>query len=146
MRMTSPTASGVTTGSTGAGTKDCIDGLFFGLAPDRVVRVESGAHGKELIGANQTKKDPAGIILLDLGQPVAALTYLFVKDDEIFKISSVVDSACQPAEYVNAARGGDRNVLLNNDWLELTTAAGVYSLRFNYYGGSVTLDTSKVQE
>ena len=142
----SPTLSGAANSSSLGDLDKCIEGVFSGIPADRVVKVESGASKKELLGTHQTKNDPAGIILLELGQPVAALTYIIVQDDELFKIGSVVDGACQPAEYVNAARGGDRNVLQNFDWLEVTSTAGVYSLRFSYYGGVVTLDTSKLPE
>ena len=142
----SPTRSGAANSIAPDDLEACFKDIFSGIAADRVVRVESGKSGKELLGAQQTKKDPAGIILLELGQPVLALTYIFVEDDELFKIGSVVDGVCQPVEYVNAARGGDRNVLQNNDWLEVTSPAGVYTLRFGYYGGVVSLDTSKFQE
>jgi hypothetical protein len=125
---------------------ECLKDLLSGIPADRVIQVESGARSKELLGVQQTKSDPAGIVLLDLGQPIAALTYVFVEDDLLFKIGSVVDGACQPAEYVNAARGGDPNVLQNNDWMDMTYGSGVYTLRFNYYTGVVTLDTSKLQQ
>jgi hypothetical protein len=128
------------------GAEACLNNFFSTVETGRVVRVESGKSGKELLGAQQTKKKPAGILLVDLGQPILALTYSFVEEDELFKIGAVVDGACQPLDYANASRGGPRDVLENWDTLEVKREGTIYALRFGYYGGEVSLDTSEFQE
>jgi len=124
----------------------CLEGFFTSIAAERVVKVESGKSGKELLGSHQTKQEPAGILLVDLGQPILALTYSIVEDDELFKIGAVVDGACQSLNFANGSRGGPRNVLENWDTLEVKRAGSIYTLRFSYYGGVVSLDTSQFQE
>jgi hypothetical protein len=125
----------------GEGEK-CFEDIFSGISADRVKRIEVGG-GDELLSTRQTKKDPAGIILTDLGQPVVALTFIFFEDNALFRIVSVVDASCQPVEYKNASRGGQRDALQNWDYLEVTTGTGVYSLRFSYSSGTVEVITSK---
>ncbi len=61
----------------------CLEGFFTNIAAERVVKVESGKRDKELLGSHQTKKEPAGILLVDLGQPLLALTYSIVEEDEL---------------------------------------------------------------
>ena len=108
--------------------------------------MESGTANRNLLTAQQSRStDPAGIVLLELGQPVVALSYYFFEDDELFKIGSLVDGACQPVEYANGTRGDDKNVLQNWDTLEVTSGTDVYALRFSYYVGVVDLGTSKFQ-
>jgi hypothetical protein len=127
------------------GLEECLNALFSGIAPDRIVLVESGTADKDLLSPQQTKKEPAGIVLLELGQPVVAFSYYFFEDDELFKIGSLVDGSCKTVEYANGTRGGDRNVLQNWDTLEVTSGPDVYALKFGYSGGVVDLWTSKFQ-
>lgn len=141
----SPAISGAAGALAAEGLEECLNALFSGIASDRIVMVESGTADKDLLSPQQTKKDPAGIVLLELGQPVVALSYFFFEDDELFKIGSLVDGACQPVDYANGSRGGDRNVLQNWDTLEVTSGTNVYALRFGYSGGVVDLGTSKFQ-
>lgn len=126
--------------------ENCFAEIFSGIATDRIEQVEIGKVSEEVIGAHQTKKDPAGIIVTELGQPAAALTFLLIEDDALFKIGSVVDASCQPLEFTNASRGGARDALQNYDTLEVITGSGKYSLRFSYGEGSVSLDTFKIEQ
>jgi hypothetical protein len=123
----------------------CEKELFADIAPDRIVKVENGKSSKELLGTHQTKQEPAGIVLLDLGEPILVLTYFFIEDDELFKIGSLVDGACQPLEYANGSRGGSRDVLQNWDTLEVSSGSNIYALRFGYNAGIVSLDSSEFQ-
>jgi hypothetical protein len=144
-----PASSSVQSGASDSpdleGMAGCLDGFFSGIAADRIVQVESGTASKVLLSAQQSKKEPSGLVLLELGQPVVALSYFFFEEDALFKIGSLVDGACQPVEYTNGSRGGDKNVLQNWDTLEVTSGEYVYAMRFDYSGGVVGLGTSKFQ-
>jgi hypothetical protein len=138
-----PTLSGgVASPVLGEGEK-CFEDIFSGISADRIKRIEIGGGEDELLNSRQSKDDPAGIIITDLGQPVLALTFIFFEDNTLFKIVSVVDAACQPVDYINASRGGQRDALQNRDILEVTTGTGVYYLRFGYSSGAVSVSTSK---
>lgn len=143
--VASPASSGAAGAPAVEGLDECLNALFSGIAPDRIVQVESGTADRDLLSAQQMQKDPAGIVLLELGQPVVALSYYFFEDDALFKIGSLVDGSCKPVEYANGSRGGDKNVLQNWDTLEVTIGPNVYTLRFSYYAGVVALGTSKFQ-
>jgi hypothetical protein len=141
----SPPSSIAANSSATEGGEDCMTTIFSDITSERVVRVESGSS-KELLGIQQTKEEPAGIILLELGKPIIVLTYNFVEDGEVFKIGAVVDGACQPMEFDNTSRGGPKEVLQNWDTLEVKSGATNYTLRFGYYGGMVSLVTSYYAE
>lgn len=127
------------------GGEGCLEEIFSGISADRVERFEVGVQDKRF-STNQAKNDPAGIVLVELGRPVVALTFIIFEEDNLFKVGSVVDAACQPVEYANSSRGGARDVLQNWDSLEVTTGTGVYSMRFGYFDGMVELDTRNIQE
>ncbi len=141
-----PTLSGqaLTSGEGEAGK--CFEEIFSGIPGERVESVEIGKAGKELLGTHQAKNELAGLVVNELGRPVVAITYLFFEDDALFKIGSVVNAACQPLDHANGSRGGPRDVLENWDTLEVTTASGIYYLRFGYSAATVELDTSKSQQ
>jgi hypothetical protein len=103
--------------------------LFAGIPASRLATVEIGKADKELLGTQQSKDEPAGIIVEELGQLAVALTYLFFEDDQLFKIVAVVDPSCQPLDFANASRGGARDVLENWDTLQVSTPTGAFFLR-----------------
>jgi hypothetical protein len=126
--------------------ESCFEEIFSAIPADRVEKVEIGKVDKELLAPHQNKKDRAGFMVLELGEPVLAITYIYFEEDSLFKIGSVVDAACQPLAFANASRGGAREVLENWDSLAVTVEKEVYNLRFGYSGGIVSLDTRKFQE
>jgi hypothetical protein len=73
--------------------ESCFEEIFSAIPSDRVERVEIGKVDKELLSPHQNKKDPAGFMVLELGQPVVAITYIYFEEDSLFKIGSVVDAA-----------------------------------------------------
>ena len=123
-----------------AAMEGCLADFFSGIPAERIASLEVGAS-KDLTTAPE---QISGIILEELGQPVAALGFMLFEEDEIFKVITAVDGACQPAAFENPARSAN-DVLQNWDTLELTTAGGVYSLRFGYYAGEASVQTGKIE-
>ncbi len=124
----------------GAADESCLTEFFAGIPENLIASMEVGA-GKNL---PFEPEQPAGMVLEEFGQPVVALSYMFFEDDHIFKINAAVDNSCQPVAFANASRGGAPEVLQNWDTLELTTAGGVYALRFGYDTGEASVVTSKI--
>lgn len=127
-------------GGAGGVEEGCLAEFFTAIPADLITSLEVGA-GKSL---HYAPEQPAGMVLEEFGQPVAALSYMVFEDDQIFKIIAAVDAACQPAAFANASRGGAPEVLINWDTLEVTTPGGVYALRFGYGSGEANVVTSKI--
>ncbi len=116
----------------------CFQQYFQGMARDRISSLESGTDGLQLIGADQTKDDPMGILFTDNTQPIGGIRLRFISNGQLFKVDSVVDSNCHPIQaYVNITRGGDKNVLQNFDSLQMRLGNADYELRLEY-DGSIT--------
>lgn len=123
----------------------CLAELFSGIPASNIQRVESGVEDKRF-SAQRINNSPAGIVLLELGQPVLALTYLVIEEDKLFKLGAVVDASCRSVEFANASRGGAKDVILFWDSLQVTTGSGMYTLRLGYVDGMVELDAHKLPE
>jgi hypothetical protein len=129
-------AASVPSGSGGNGS--CLAQQFADIAPDRQMSMEAGATSQDyfFIGEDLAKNDfigPIGVRLTQNGQPIAGLSFLFFVQSQMFKITSFVDSNCQPVtDYSNASRGGDHNSLQESDTLKIQLAEGLFSMRFTY--------------
>jgi hypothetical protein len=118
----------------------CFQQYFQGIAQDRISSLESGTQAFQLIGADQTKDEPVGIIFTQNNQPVGGIRFLFLSNGQLFKVDTVVDANCQKTEdYSNETRGGDKNVLQNFDSLQMRLGNTTYELRLNY-DGSISAD------
>ena len=96
---------------------------------------------------NKDFHGPIGIRLTQNGKMIAALSFLFFSDSQLFKITSMVDSKCQAVvDYSNWSRGGDRNALQDSDTLEIVLAEGSFSMRFTFYGpGRLRFSLQQIQ-
>ena len=69
------------------------------------------------------------------------MKFLFISNNQIFKIEKVVDSTCQKIEeYSNIDRGGDKNVYQNFDSVQMQFGDYKYVLRFEYASGTIDTD------
>ncbi len=116
----------------------CFDQYFRGIAPDRVATLEEGVQGLQVIGPDQTKNGPIGILFTQNNQPIGGITFQFFLDGQLFKVATVVDAACQTIEdYSNATRTSDKNSYQNYDTIQLRLANQTYQLWFEYNGSIV---------
>lgn len=119
----------------------CLADFFTGIPAERIASLEVGAS-KALTTAPEQL---SGIILEELGQPVAGVGFMLFEEDQLFKIIAAVDGACEPVGIQNSSRGGAGDTLQNWDTLEVTTLNGVYTFRFGYYAGEASVQTGKIQ-
>jgi hypothetical protein len=108
----------------------CFAAYFDGLADARVTILEPGTNNFLLVGIDLSRAEPIGYLFTLNGQPFGAMRFNFIQANRFFRIESIVDADCQPIEdYVNAGRGGNRNVLQIWDTLQLTLGTQGYDLR-----------------
>ena len=119
--------------------EDCLIQFFADIDPAKQVSIEVGAYDQDFyISSDElASKDfvgPFGIKLTQNGKMIAALSFLFFPDSQLSKITSIVDSNCQPiSDYSNASRGGDPNSIQNNN-LQIQLAEGSFVLGFQFSG------------
>lgn len=122
------------------GEADCLQQYFANIDPTRQIGIEVGVTAQDFYfssqnSSNQNSIGPFGIRLTQNGTMIGALSFLFFTDSRLFKITSVVDSSCQPVnEYSNATRGGDPNAIQNTDALKIQFTEGSFSLHFQFRG------------
>jgi hypothetical protein len=135
-------ASVVSVPSPAGGDADCLTQHFADIDSARQMSIEAGATNQDYTILSQDLSGnniigPIGIRLTQNGKMIAALSFLFISDNRLFKITSLVDSNCQAvAEYSNVDRGGDRNTIQDSDTLKIVLAEGSFSLRFIFYGAN----------
>lgn len=125
--------------------KDCFNEYFRGIPEDRVMTLEGGAEGVQLIGPHQSKDEVIAIKFTENNQPIGAIKFSFYSNNDMFKVETVVDSKCQPIEeYLNADRDGDKHVLQNWDTLEIRFGDHTYALRLGYSAGIISTNFIRI--
>jgi hypothetical protein len=126
--------------SLSGGDADCLAQHFADIDPSRQISIEAGATNQDyyILSEDLSKKDfigPIGIRLTQNAKMIAGLSFVFFNDGRMFKLTSVVDSNCQPVSgYSNVDRGGDPNSLQDSDTLRIQLAQGSFSLQFIFWG------------
>ncbi len=117
-----------------AGLPECFEGYFGGVTSARVTTLEPGTNDFDLTGVDLKVAEPIGFMFTLNDQPIGAMRFRFVKANQFFRIESVVDSRCEKIEgYLNASRGGDKNVLQQWDTLQLTLDNQAYALQMGVW-------------
>ena len=119
-------------------TAECTPAWFANPAPSRFKVIESGTSDAEVLSADQPKDDPVVIVVTEDGKPVGAVAFRLFVSNDLFKITQVVNAACERVEtFRNESRGGDRYVLQNDDTMELTFGSLKYTISLGYHSGSI---------
>lgn len=122
------------------GDEGCLAQFFADIDPAKQVSIEVGAYAQDFyLSAEELATNdfvgPMGIKFTQNGNMIAALSFLFFPDSELFKITSIVDSKCQPiSDYSNTSNSGDPNAVENSDNLQFRLPEGAFVLGFNFSG------------
>ena len=125
-----PPAAGQARMAASGDDEACFGRYFAGIPRDRVASVEVGTENLDVIGPSQPKRGTVGLRLTSDERAIGALRFAYLPANALFRIESVVDADCRRVEdYVNAARGGDKDTLQDSDTVRLPLAGGFYDLR-----------------
>jgi len=122
------------------GNEGCLTQFFADIDSAKQITIEVGAYAQDfyLLSEELASNDfvgPMGIKFTQNGKMIAALSFLFFPDSELFKITSIVDSKCQPiSEYSNTSSSGDPNAVENSDNLQFRLPEGTFVLGFQFSG------------
>ncbi|MCK5916954.1 MAG: hypothetical protein KAG34_00920 [Cocleimonas sp.] len=119
----------------------CLNTYLKNTLPERIIKIEAGAHDVNIIGNQQTKDKPIALILEENKKTVASLIFSVFTNNQIFKIDSIVDHNCKKIETFSSDSGGGNKYVLQN-WGELTirTNNKKYSIRLEYISGRVSVN------
>lgn len=107
--------------------------------------LEVGAKDVQVLAPQQPKDQSVALRLEENRKLVGAVKFLFYLNNTMFKIESVVDSQCRPvSDFVNATRGGDKEVLQNYDDLQVRFESGTYTISLDYGAGKIDADFVKI--
>jgi hypothetical protein len=128
------------------GDSACFAREFAALPADRVAVLEAGAQDVDVVGPRQPKGEPVAIRFTEGGEPVGAIQFRFYPGSSLFKIARVLDARCDPVDdYRNVSRGGDKNVLMNYDELQLRAGGRTYQLRLGGSAAGIRANFTRVE-
>jgi len=127
-----PLASVVTSGD-----EKCLTQYFADIDSAKLESVEVGAQQYVFLSSDEfASKEflgPFGIKLTQNGKMIGAFTILFFPESKLFKLTSIVDSNCQPISgYSNTSHSGDPNSIRNFDHLLFQLAEARFDMNFQF--------------
>ena len=127
-----PLASVVTSGD-----EKCLTQYFADIDSAKLESIEVGADKYVYLSSDEfASKEflgPFGIKLTQNGKMIGAFTILFFPDSKLFKLTSIVDSNCQPiSEYSNTSNSGDPNAIRNFSHLLFQLAEAQFDMEFQF--------------
>ena len=120
--------------------ESCLKQYFADIDSAKLESIEVGADKYVYLSSDELASKeflgPFGIKLTQNGKMIGAFTLLFFPDSQLFKLTSIVDSNCQPiaeSEYSNTSYSGDPNAIRNYSHLifQLTEAQFDMNFQFN---------------
>jgi hypothetical protein len=131
-----PLASIVTSGD-----EECLTQYFADIDSAKLKSIEIGATQRVPLSSDELASKeflgPFGIKLTQNGKMIGALTFLYFPQSQLFKLTSIVDSNCQPiseSEYSNTSNSGDPNAIRNYYHLLFQLADAGFDLEFVLQG------------
>lgn len=76
-------------------SEDCFTRFFAGIPQDRISTMEAGTVQFSVIKASQPKDPVIGIKFTESKRAIGAIRLLYIPDNAIFKVESLVDGKCQ---------------------------------------------------
>ncbi len=122
----------------------CIDQLFAAMPANRIITLEAGAFDQEILGG-QSLSEPFALKFTLNRQVVGAMLVNFFIENQLFKLSNVVDGSCAAlTDYENADVGGDPNTMQNYTTVHLHIGEQIFALGFNFDTGSVSASFEQI--
>ena len=127
-----PLASVVTSGD-----EKCLTQYFADIDSAKLKSIEVGAQQSVRLSSDELASKeflgPFGIKLTQNGKMIGAFTILFFPDSKLFKLTSIVDSNCQPIlGYSNTSNSGDPNAIRNFNKLLFQLAEAQFEMEFQF--------------
>jgi len=123
-----------------SGDENCLTQYFADIDSTKLVSIEVGAYNQTVYLssdelASKEFLGPFGVKLTQNGKFIGAFSFLFFPNSELFKLTSIVDSNCQPvSEYSNNSNSGNPNAIENYGDLLFQLAEARFDMDFQFNG------------
>ncbi|MCX6059807.1 MAG: hypothetical protein NTW69_16855 [Chloroflexi bacterium] len=117
--------------------ESCLKQYFADIDSAKLGSIEVGADKYVYLSSDEfASKEflgPFGIKLTQNGKMIGAFTIIFFPDTKLFKLTSIVDSNCQPIlGYSNTSNSGDPNAIRNFSHLLFQLAEARFDMEFQF--------------
>jgi hypothetical protein len=117
--------------------ESCLKQYFADIDSAKLESIEVGADKYVYLSSDELASKeflgPFGIKLTQDGKMIGAFTILFFPDSKLFKLTSIVDSNCQPIlGYSNTSNSGDPNAIRNFSHLLFQLAEARFDMEFQF--------------
>ena len=142
-----PLASVVTSGG-----EKCLTQYFADIDSAKLKPIEVGAVWQSInLSSEDLSKEfvgPFGIELTQNGKMIGAFTFLLFPENDLVKLTSIVDSNCQPippSEYSSTSNSSDRNAIVGSGDLLFQLAEARFDMKFNHGADYVALTFAQLR-
>jgi hypothetical protein len=140
-----PLASVVTSGD-----EKCLTQYFADIDSAKLKPIEVGAVYQSIsLSSEDLSKEfvgPFGIKLTQNGKMIGAFTFLLFRENNLVKLTSLVDSNCQPiSEYSSTSSSGDPNAIVGSADLLFQLAEARFDMKFQHGADYVALTFAQVR-
>lgn len=129
-----------------SGDENCLTQYFANIdsAKRKPIEVGSGWQPINLSSEDLSKElvGPFGIKLTQNGKMIGAFTFLLFPENDLVKLTSIVDSNCQPipsSEYSSSSNSGDPNAFVGSADLLFQLAEARFDMKFNHGSDYIAL-------
>jgi len=119
--------------------ESCLKQYFADIDSAKLESIEVGADKYVYLSSDELASKeflgPFGIKLTQNGKMIGAFKVLFFPDSKLFKLTSIVDSNCQPiseSEYSNTSNSGDPNAIRNFSHLLFQLGEARFDMDFQF--------------
>ena len=117
--------------------ESCLKQYFADIDSAKLGSIEVGADKYVYLSSDELASKeflgPFGIKLTQNGKMIGAFTIIFFPDSKLFKLTSIVDSNCQPIlGYSNTSNSGDPNAIRNFSHLLFQLAEARFDMEFQF--------------
>jgi hypothetical protein len=117
--------------------ESCLKQYFADIDSAKLGNIEVGADKYVYLSSDELASKeflgPFGIKLTQNGKMIGAFTIIFFPDSKLFKLTSIVDSNCQPIlGYSNTSNSGDPNAIRNFSHLLFQLAEARFDMEFQF--------------
>ena len=117
--------------------ESCLKQYFADIDSAKLESIEVGADKYVYLSSDELASKeflgPFGIKLTQNGKMIGAFTIIFFPDSKLFKLTSIVDSNCQPIlGYSNTSNSGDPNAIRNFSHLLFQLAEARFDMEFQF--------------
>jgi len=123
-----------------SGDENCLTQYFADIDSAKLVSIEVGAYNQTVYLSSDELASKEflglfGVKLTQNGKFIGAFSFLYFPNSELFKLTSIVDSNCQPvSEYSNNTNSGDPNAIENYGNLLFQLAEARFDMDFQFNG------------